>query len=92
MTIRLGTETYQMEVPMGANLLLEAVSRSIPLPFHCTTGKCGTCQMRVIKGQENLSDYSEQELYRIDGEAISSGYRFACQTYVYGDVTIEAVP
>lgn len=82
-------QTFQMEVASGANLLLEAASRAIPIPFQCTTGRCGTCQVQVLEGGDHLSPYSEQEYYRLADEALQSRFRFACQTYVYGDVTIR---
>lgn len=87
--IHIGSQTYQLEVPTGANLLLHAVSHSVPIPFHCTTGRCQTCRVRIISGNEHLNDYSDQELYRLQGEAIDRGERLACQIYVYGNVTIE---
>ncbi|TCS94731.1 2Fe-2S iron-sulfur cluster-binding protein [Hazenella coriacea] len=83
--------TYQMEVPTGANLLLEAASRGIPLPFRCTSGRCGTCQMKVVQGEEGLNLPTTQETVRLDKQ-VDIGYRLACQTYVQGDLLIEIVP
>jgi hypothetical protein len=40
-TIHIGEKTFEMEVADGASLLLEAATRGIPVPFQCTTGRCG---------------------------------------------------
>jgi ferredoxin len=87
--IDIAGQVYEMEVQEGTNLLLEAVSRSIPVPIQCTTGRCGTCRVYVVGGMENLNDYSELELYRLREEVLAVGGRLACQTYVYGDATFQ---
>ncbi|MBA4542602.1 MULTISPECIES: 2Fe-2S iron-sulfur cluster-binding protein [Thermoactinomyces] len=87
--IELADQSYEFEVYDGANLLLEAASRSIPLPFQCTTGRCGTCRVHVQEGMENLSDYTDSELYRLGDEELVQGGRLACQLFVYGDVRIS---
>ncbi|WP_089966752.1 2Fe-2S iron-sulfur cluster-binding protein [Lihuaxuella thermophila] len=87
--VHIGPKSYSLEVPTGANLLLHAVSHSVPIPFHCTTGRCTTCRVRIISGNEHLNDFTDQELYRLPGEALDRGERLACQIYVYGDITVE---
>lgn len=89
-TIQIGGDTYQMEVPTGANLLLEAASRGIPFPFRCTSGKCGTCQMKVLQGEESLNPPTTQEVMRLE-EQMDAGSRLACQTYVQGDIQIQVM-
>lgn len=90
-TIQIEGETYRMEVQTGANLLLEAASRGIPFPFRCTSGRCGTCQMKVVQGAEHLNQPNAQEEIRLE-EKVKEGYRLACQTYVHGDLLIKVVP
>jgi ferredoxin len=87
-TIRCKGQVYCLKVKEGAPLLLEAVSRSVPIPFYCTTGRCGTCVVRVLEGEGNVTPVSEHEAYRL-GERVKSGFRLACRLFVYGDVTVE---
>jgi ferredoxin len=82
-------KTYEMKVRNGASLLLEATGRGIPVPFQCTTGRCGTCEVRVREGMENLSEHTELELFRLEDVSLAGGGRLACQTFVYGDVFVE---
>jgi ferredoxin len=79
---------YRFKVKEGAPLLLEAISAGVPIPFHCTTGRCGTCIVRVLDGGENIPPLSEHEAYRL-GDRVRSGFRLACRLFVYGDVTAE---
>ncbi|MRG28177.1 2Fe-2S iron-sulfur cluster-binding protein [Laceyella tengchongensis] len=88
-SIHVAGQTKEMEVAEGANLLLEAASRSIPIPFKCTTGRCGTCRVRVIEGSSQCSDYTEPELHHLNETDLASVRRLACQTFIHGDVAIE---
>jgi ferredoxin len=90
--IELTDQSYKMDVYEGANLLLEAASGSIPIPFQCTTGRCGTCRVYVQEGMENLSDYTDSELYRLEDDVLAAGGRLACQSFVYGDIRISVKP
>ena len=31
------------------------------VPFSCNSGVCGTCQIEIIEGSENLSDLNQEE-------------------------------
>lgn len=85
----IGDQHHTFDVGEGDNLLFEAVARSIMIPFHCTSGRCGTCRVRVLKGGEELSDMGDREEYRLGEEQVVAGYRLACQLFVYGDVKVE---
>ncbi|BCU82382.1 hypothetical protein JIR001_21650 [Polycladomyces abyssicola] len=84
-----GGDTHQFEVEEGANLLLEATLRSVPVPFYCTTGRCGTCRVKVEDGEDHLNAIGELERYRLGDEETVSGMRLACQVYIYGDVKVR---
>lgn len=87
--ILVGTEEHSLEVGEGDNLLYEAISRSVMIPFNCTSGRCGTCRVRVHEGAENLSEIGEREELRLGEEQVEKGYRLACQSFVFGDVQVE---
>ena len=61
------------------------------IPFKCASGNCGTDRVRVESGLENCMPMRRRERERL-AELVDQGYRFACQTYVNGDVTIAWDP
>lgn len=88
-SVEKGGTVHHFEVEEGANLLLEATLRSVSVPFYCTTGRCGTCRVQVMEGQDHLSACSELEIYRLGDEETASGIRLACQVYIFGDVKVR---
>ena len=38
------------------------VCENAGVPFNCNTGVCGSCQIRVLEGAENLDDLHEEEI------------------------------
>jgi len=45
------------------------------VPFQCENGICGTCMIDIVKGEENLSELTEQE----EDLARDREHRLACQ-------------
>ena len=62
---------------------------------HLCGGKavCGTCRIKILKGEEYLSAMQEAERVRLSSSTGSrtppAHTRLACQTYARGDVTIK---
>lgn len=67
--------------------LKEAINKAeIDFPFPCGgKGKCGKCRVK-IKG--NLNPPTSQEK-KIIPDALSDGYRLACQSILQGDAEVE---
>ncbi|MCU6794093.1 (2Fe-2S)-binding protein [Paenibacillus sp. WQ 127069] len=82
------TSGKTIEVQPDANLLRTSIRYEGSVPFKCGGGLCGTCRVRIVDGQENLSKVMKKELDRLGNESIDQGYRLACQTFIAGDVTI----
>ncbi|MEX0932990.1 MAG: 2Fe-2S iron-sulfur cluster-binding protein [Candidatus Pacearchaeota archaeon] len=56
------------------------------VPFQCTDGICGTCMIDITKGEENLSELTEQE----EDLERDKKHRLACQCKIKkGDVEFE---
>lgn len=71
-------------------LRIPHLNASMPLKFGCGKGNCGTCVIKVINGEENLSSKTKEEIATLDRLGVSSSYRLACQCAVKGDVEIDA--
>lgn len=61
---------------------------SIPLKFGCCQGQCGTCAIKLISGEENLSPKTKQEKETLSRLKLES-HRLACQCALRGDVVID---
>ena len=61
------------EVPDGK--LIDEACQTAGIPFSCNSGVCGTCQIDVQEGAENLNELNreEQEL------AMDRNHRLGCQ-------------
>ena len=51
------------------------VSEKHGIPFSCNSGVCGTCQIEIIEGAENLGDLNQEE----KDLAMDRNHRLACQ-------------
>ncbi|MCS1350503.1 (2Fe-2S)-binding protein [Mechercharimyces sp. CAU 1602] len=91
-TVKCKGEEYQVSVDEGAPLLVEAIMQSVPIPYNCTSARCGTCKVKIVAGRENVNEVGENEELRLGEDAVEDGYRLACQLDVYGPLTIEVPP
>ncbi|MFM1652003.1 2Fe-2S iron-sulfur cluster-binding protein [Brevibacillus sp. B_LB10_24] len=81
-------EKREVLVKPGDNLLLAMIKANLPVEFFCTTGKCTTCRLVMSVPDGSAEPISETEAYRLGAEALSKGYRLACQLYVQGPLTV----
>ena len=89
--------TQQITAPKGANVRQVLVDSGINVYQSLTRwtnceGKqlCGTCIVNVAKGNgdTNRKSMDEESTLRENPD----GYRLACVTFAYGDVTVETFP
>ena len=40
---------------------IDAICEEAGIPFSCNSGVCGTCQVEVIEGAENLGELNDEE-------------------------------
>ncbi len=52
-------------------------------------GRCTTCKMTVIEGQENLSSPSDFELKITKLGALKENQRLACQCKISGNISVK---
>jgi adenylate cyclase len=60
---------------------------------HVCGGKavCGTCRVRILRGEEGLSRIGQAEEVRLKALGNPAHTRLACQTYAFADVTLSIV-
>jgi len=56
------------------------------VPFNCQAGNCGTCQIEIVEGEENLAELNQEE----EDMGMDAFNRLACQCRVRsGEVRIQ---
>ncbi len=80
--ITINGETHKTE----DNSEIAEVCEDNGIPFSCYEGHCGTCEITIVGGMENLNDPTESE----ESFGLDDGTRLACQCSIKsGSVTIE---
>jgi len=71
----------------GTTVLETAARAGLILDTPCGgAGTCGKCRVRVAAGAETPCD-AEGNVF--DEQALSEGWRLACQTHLHGDMTVQ---
>ena len=52
------------------------------IPFSCNSGVCGTCQIEILEGAENLNELNREE----NELAQDRNHRLGCQCKILGGV------
>ncbi|OGX05516.1 MAG: hypothetical protein A2Z88_10465 [Omnitrophica WOR_2 bacterium GWA2_47_8] len=52
-----------------------AVCEKSGIPFSCNSGVCGTCQIEILEGAENLNELNQEEL----DLGMDKNHRLSCQ-------------
>ena len=63
----------EFELPDGASI--DETCENAGIPFSCNSGVCGTCQIEIIEGAENLSALNQEE----DDLGMDENNRLSCQ-------------
>lgn len=66
------------ELINGASIMNTAESAGVP--FGCQSGCCGTCQIDIEEGKENLSPLTDEET----DMGMTETHRLACQCAIIG--------
>lgn len=66
-------DNNEYELPDGTPLA-ETCEKS-GVPFSCNSGVCGTCQIEVLEGKDNLGELNQEEL----DLGMDKNNRLACQ-------------
>jgi ferredoxin len=108
-SVKFISEKRTIDVPQGANLRTEALKAGVELYrgvhknvlLNCHgLGSCGSCCVKIKKGQENVSRQGLREKLRLLIGLFTSNarrgneqeVRLACMTRVMGDIEVETKP
>lgn len=76
-------DNQEFEVPDGSAILKTCEEGGVP--FGCQNGDCGTCQIEIYEGAENLMPLNAKE----EAMAMDKHNRLACQCVIkHGTVRI----
>lgn len=53
-------DNIEYELADGSSI--SEVCKEAGVPFNCNTGVCGSCQIKVLEGAENLGELHEEEV------------------------------
>jgi ferredoxin len=81
-------KTYQVVLGMDF-LTICRLYPSIPIQFGCCQGHCGTCAIKIMDGEQNLSKKTKQEIKTLYLKQLDASYRLACQCALLGEVKIR---
>ncbi|MDO8580602.1 MAG: 2Fe-2S iron-sulfur cluster-binding protein [Candidatus Omnitrophota bacterium] len=66
-------DNVENEIPDGAQIA--EVCEKAGIPFSCNSGVCGTCQIEVQEGADNLNEINDEE----NALGMDRNNRLSCQ-------------
>lgn len=73
---KLFIDNIEYDVPDGKPMAEACETAGIP--FSCNSGVCGTCQITILEGAENLSDLNREE----KDLGMDQTHRLGCQCII----------
>ena len=70
---KLIVDGVEYEIPDGNRI--DEVCEKVGIPFSCNSGVCGTCQIEILEGQENLDELNQEE----NDLGMDRHHRLGCQ-------------
>lgn len=90
-TISFKKNLPSLQVESGSNLMKSLLAGGLPVASSCHgDGVCAKCRILIVEGVDKLSKINDLEHTLRDRNRLSSDQRISCQTYVFGDVTVDA--
>ncbi len=67
-----------IEYDVPDNTCLAATCEKAGVPFSCNSGVCGTCQINIVEGQDNLAPLNQEE----NDLGMDRNHRLGCQCII----------
>ncbi|HEY7560222.1 MAG TPA: 2Fe-2S iron-sulfur cluster-binding protein [Candidatus Binatia bacterium] len=77
------------EVVAGTTILVSAIQNGLQLRHDCTEAICGTDRVKILSGNDHLSEKTENEELTLEMMNAGPDERLGCVARVLGDVTVE---
>ena len=77
-------DTYTAEAKHEDSLVLTSGRGTVPIATGCADGTCGTCQVEVLAGADQLSPATDHEADTKRKNGVAPHLRLGCQTQVLG--------
>jgi 2Fe-2S ferredoxin len=80
----------KIEVDEGTSILEAALDHDVDIDNDCgANGVCGTCQVHIEEGHENLSAMTDEERQLLEmTDSIPNKSRLACQARIFGNIAL----
>lgn len=75
------------EVQTNETILAAAIRQSIPLPYGCKDGACGSCKCQKLTGETSHTAYTDNALSDSD---ITAGFILTCCAHAHSDLVLES--
>jgi len=66
------------DIPDGERI--DAICEDAGIPFSCNSGVCGTCQIEILEGADNLGELNDEEKEL----GMDCNNRLSCQCAIKG--------
>jgi len=73
-------DNIEYEVPDGKQIAEACEAAGIP--FSCNSGVCGTCQIELLEGADNLDELNKEEM----DLAMDRNHRLGCQCKILSGI------
>ncbi len=81
-TLKINDDEVELE---GGTNIVDTIEE-LGVPIGCSNGVCGTCEVEVLEGMENLNEITEEE----EDLGMEGNKRLGCQCVILKDaVTLE---
>ena len=77
-------DNVEYEAPDGTQIA--AICEKAGVPFSCNSGVCGTCQLSILEGAENLGTLNKEEL----DLGMDQNHRLGCQCVIKNGIVKAA--
>jgi ferredoxin len=71
-----------IEYEIADNTCLAETCEKHGIPFSCNSGVCGTCQIEILDGADNLGELNKEE----NDLAMDRNHRLGCQCVIKAGV------
>ncbi len=79
------------DVTAGTTILVAAVQNGVQLRHDCTEAICGTDRVKILSGNEQLSEKTDNEELTLEMMNAGQDERLACVARIVGDVIVEVL-